>query len=72
MNKFFLIFLLLTASHVNFRLQAQNPLIDSLIHVSKTAKEDAGKVNILNKLNKQLWKTGSYEEDLSCAEDAKK
>ncbi|MBA3665215.1 MAG: tetratricopeptide repeat protein [Bacteroidetes bacterium] len=41
---------------------AQQNTRDSLLAVLKTAKEDTNKVNILNSLSKQLWKTNDFEQ----------
>jgi tetratricopeptide (TPR) repeat protein len=47
----------------------QSRKIDSLLHVLKSAKEDTNKVNTLDRLVQNLWKTGKYDTATICAND---
>ncbi len=60
LTKYFLIGLTIFFCHfISFGQQSKT---DSLLSVLKTAKEDTNKVNTLNKLSEQLWRTGSYDK----------
>ena len=48
----------------------QHPIIDSLLKVLDTQKEDTSKVNTLNALSRQLWQTSSYSQAKKYADDA--
>ena len=51
-------------------LFAQNKQIDSLLSILKTAKEDTGKVNLLNMLSQHLWRAAEYSRAIEYAADA--
>ncbi|MBI3500434.1 MAG: tetratricopeptide repeat protein [Bacteroidetes bacterium] len=60
-----LLFLLITIT-----LFSQQKKIDSLENVLKTAKEDTNKVNTLNALSMQLWRTGDFNKSKQYATNA--
>ena len=49
---------------------AQDKKIDSLMNVLKTAIGDTNKVNTLNNLSEQFWRTAKYAEAKKYADDA--
>jgi len=51
---------------------SQQPKIDSLTIVLRTAQEDTHKINALNTLSRELLKSGNYDTALLYAERAKK
>lgn len=50
---------------------AQQPVMDSLMAVLKTQKEDTNKVKTLNLLSEKLWRIGNLEKAMNYAEQAK-
>ncbi|HXB13915.1 MAG TPA: tetratricopeptide repeat protein [Bacteroidia bacterium] len=49
---------------------AKSHVMDSLLNVLKTAKQDTDKVKTLNLLSGKLWKTSRYDTALICADSA--
>ena len=67
------IFFLLCIMHVVFQFSkthAQNPFIDSLQTILKTAKEDTNKAIILNALSYNLALISDYQKSLEYAQSA--
>lgn len=64
------IFLLLFCLFCTSAFSQSNKIIDSLLSVIKTAKEDTGKVNTLNALSSRLLRTDKYVDARKYADNA--
>jgi tetratricopeptide (TPR) repeat protein len=65
-----LLFIAFTLFHASHSLAQQNPVIDSLESVLAMAKEDENKVDILNALSWQYYRTGDSNRSKLLADEA--